>query len=184
MRRLILAGVVGLSFAILAPGAHAQVSPGFSDPFFLYYGYYLPRQAALAAAPTVQSQLNEVAIARQNYALADRAGLYGPPGNMFDPESQGGAGGGDMLAPFARRGGAQRLPRIQGHFSNPTNANNRSLPHFNELTGRFPTARRGSFANRNMAVGRAAAHIGAPGGGSSLPMGMASPYAPSFGVGR
>ncbi|HEV3121038.1 MAG TPA: hypothetical protein VGY53_04010 [Isosphaeraceae bacterium] len=183
MRRLILAGAVGLSFAILTPGARAQVgfSPGFSDPFFLYYGYYLPRQAALAAQPTVQSQLNQVAVDRQNYALADRAGLFTPPGNMFDVDPQG--SGGDMFAPFARRGGAQRLPRLQPQFANPMNANQRVIPHFNELQSRFPMAKRGSFPNRNMAGGGARASGGMVNPGlNSLPMGMTTPYAPNMGV--
>src|SRR5947209_6838977 len=97
----------GLAFALgvlaFAPAAQAQ-GVGFSDPFFLYYGFYLPRQASIAAQPSTPSMIGDVAAARQNYALADRAGLYDPiqsPLNQIDPSS-----------PFNPRNSPQRLPQL------------------------------------------------------------------------
>jgi hypothetical protein len=168
MRRLILAGLVGLGFAVVVPGAHAQVgfSPGFSDPFFLYYGFYLPRQAALAAQPTVTTQLNDVTAARQNLQMQDRqSALYGPMQSPFDPSNPEGPYG-SFQGP-----GRQKIPRPPAHFAAPKNVNNRSIPHFNELASKYPTARIGSSPNRNMANTRRAS------GGMGM-MGMGMPGAP------
>jgi hypothetical protein len=158
--------MVGLTFLALGQGANAQnqFSPGFSDPFFLYYGFYLPRQASIAAQPTTVGALNDIAAARQNYAVSDRAGLYNPQPSPFDPSAPGGP---DMLAPFQRQG-AQRLPRIPQHFANPRVANQQRLPHFNELASRYPTARSGTFINKNTVVrSRFAGGMGGFGGSGS-----------------
>ena len=50
MRRILL-GLAALAGLAMCPArGQAQVS-NFSDPFFLYYGWYLPRQQALANQP-------------------------------------------------------------------------------------------------------------------------------------
>lgn len=175
MRRLLPSTLVILTVALAATGARAQTpsfSPGFSDPFFLYYGYYLPHQAALAAQPTVTTQLQDVAAARQNFAMQERSGsLYGPMTSPFEMTGPNG----EMLPYGAAQRGAQRLPRLPAHFATRGNANNTRLPHFNELSSRFPTARTGSFVNQNI--------VGSGRGGSSLMgmPGMGMPYAPRFG---
>ena len=168
MRRLIILGLMGLGFVAVSPSAHAQAgfSPGFSDPFFLYYGFYLPRQAALAAQPTTTTQLNDVAAARQSMQMQDRqGGLYGPIQSPFDPNSPDGQ---------FQTGGKQRLPKPQPHFAAPRNQNNRNVPHFNELASRYPTARVGNGPNKNMAVRR-------PVGGGMGMGGMGMPSVPSYG---
>jgi hypothetical protein len=171
MRRLILGLSVGLGLLGITPCVRAQAqafSPGFSDPFFLYYGVYLPRQQYLASQPTTATQLNDVAIARQNYALSDRSGLRAPMASPFEmPES-----GGELL-PYQRR---QRLPNLPHHFAQPRNMNNRALPHFNELGSRFPGAKNGSFANRNVPMTRR--------GGPSLGAGAAGAVMPPVYGGR
>jgi hypothetical protein len=89
MRRAILglAAVLGvLSFASSCPAQFAQTAAGFSDPFFLYYGFYLPRQAALAAQPGPEIFINQNAAARREAALVDRAGLYGPIPTLGEEE--------------------------------------------------------------------------------------------------
>ena len=63
MRRALLALAVAVAMIGWAPGgtAFAQVGGGNlgSDPFSLYYGYYLPHQAAIAAQPTPMDTINQ-----------------------------------------------------------------------------------------------------------------------------
>jgi hypothetical protein len=172
MRHLLLGLAVAFGLAAFAPAVQAQAtpgfSPGFSDPFFLYYGFYLPRQAYLAAQPTTPNQLNDVAAARQNYALADRAGLYDPnAGNPFAMEQT------DPLGPYAPRKGAERLPRPPAHFAQPRVTTNLNNAYFNRTARYYPTMRPGSNANRNLVTASRFARggFGMPSmyGGSGLP---------------
>jgi hypothetical protein len=171
MRRSIVGLAVVLGFATLAPTVRAQVpGTGFSDPFFLYYGFYLPRQAALAAQPSTPAMVNDVAAQRQTYALADRQGLYDPVSplgmDQYDPNN-----------PFGRTRGPAPLPRLPQHFVSPRPSNGVNLNQAYNRTARYhPTVRSGSNANRNvvggsryartgsgMAVGAAAGGFGYPG---------------------
>ena len=74
--------IVGLAVLLglltLAPPARAQGLGGFDDPFTLYYGFFLPRQAALAATPRPEQTVNAMASIRQERIANERAGLYDP----------------------------------------------------------------------------------------------------------
>lgn len=75
---------------------------GFSDPFFLYYGYFLPRQNALAAQAQPEDYYRAQSIQRQAAAQTDRQGLY-------DPLSSIGLDELDPLRPFGSRSGSTRM---------------------------------------------------------------------------
>ena len=66
MRRFRIALVVlGLAAStastVRAQTGFAAASGGFSDPFFLYYGFWLPRQQYLAAQPRAEDSIRESA---------------------------------------------------------------------------------------------------------------------------
>jgi len=75
MRKLLLGFGILLGLGFLAPTAKAQ-DGGFSDPFFLYYGYFLPRQNALAAQGQPEDFYRAQSVQRQAAAQTDRRGLY------------------------------------------------------------------------------------------------------------
>ena len=77
MRRFLVSLVVLLGLSALAPSSNAQ-NGVFSDPFSLYYGFYLPRQQVIANQRTSQDVINDAAIARQESAamVSEREGLY------------------------------------------------------------------------------------------------------------
>lgn len=88
MRRAILLGVFVLFAGMAAPAkAQVAVSGGFDDPFFLYYGFFIPQQAYLASIPRTEDTLRQMAISRQMQAVTDRAGLIDPAGGLgsYDP---------------------------------------------------------------------------------------------------
>ncbi len=60
---LTLGFVLGL--ALVASPAQAQLGTDFlnNDPFNLYYGFYLPRQAALSVQPRPEATINAYAAA-------------------------------------------------------------------------------------------------------------------------
>lgn len=104
MRRLAILLTLALLTSLSASDAKAQFfgEGNFNDPFFQYYGFYLPRQAALAAQPRPQESINALAAARQYNAMTERAGLYDPiqpfgefgsDGQLFDRRRRGGYGG-------------------------------------------------------------------------------------------
>lgn len=141
-----LAVVVGLS--LLAPACHAQTaggfSPGFSDPFFLYYGVYLPRQQYLAAQPSTPNMINEVAAARQSAVMADRQGLYDAPVSPFSPELV------DPLSPFSPRR-TTPLPRLPTHFIRPRPHNGLApIQAYNRTARYYPGIVSSSHPNRNV----------------------------------
>ncbi len=94
MRRLTLAGAIFATLLCLASPSQAQLFPNNNgaDPFSLYYGWYLPQQAALAVRNSVgpQATINALSAARQEAAYTDRASLYDPiakygVGYQYDP---------------------------------------------------------------------------------------------------
>jgi hypothetical protein len=87
VRLLRLAIYLGLALIGLASSGRAQT---FTDPFTAYYGFVLPRQAALALAPRPINTINDMAAIRQRNAITDRAGLYDPIqpfGSGYDPSN-------------------------------------------------------------------------------------------------
>src|SRR4051812_14296655 len=83
-RRPLLALAVALTVPLtLAPTqARAQFFGGSGaggvDPFSLYFGYYLPHQAYVAAQPSPLDTINQITAQRQFNAVTERAGLYDP----------------------------------------------------------------------------------------------------------
>ena len=77
MRTVLIGLGAALGFSLFVPSVSAQ-DAGFSDPFFLYYGYFLPRQNALAAQAQPEDFYRNQSIQRQYAAQTDRAGLYDP----------------------------------------------------------------------------------------------------------
>src|SRR5690606_29500925 len=96
-----------------------------NDPFFQYYGFYLPRQAALAAQPRPQDSINALAAARQYSALTERASLYDPiqPFGTYDPNLLFGGRGGVQFGGMATHG-----TNING--SGPSGYYNRTHTYF------------------------------------------------------
>ncbi len=153
MRRalwVLAAGVVVLSWA---SGAGAQVNGiggSNGDPFFLYYGWYLPQQAALANQPRVQDTIQANVAANQAYATTNRSNLYDPNGgygrfNPYAAEGDVGAGVGGA----ARVAGAGRM-----RSSVPTsNIRGQGPPlYYNRTAQHYPSMRVGQGPNRNLAV--------------------------------
>ena len=103
--RLVGLGVAfGLSLFATST-AHAQDS-GFSDPFFLYYSFFLPRQNALAAQGQPEDFFRNQSLQRQSAAQGDRAGL-------FDPTSTLGQEDLDPNRSFGRQSGSSRVCPIR-----------------------------------------------------------------------
>lgn len=168
MRRALWVLAAGVAISAWTNSGRAQnIQTGFSDPFFLYYGYYLPQQAALANQPRIQDTINANVAAQQAYAQTNRANLYDPNGGYgkfdphgsldpFDPNSRGAQG--------ARAGGVPARSR----GSVPTaNVNGNGVPgYFNRTAQFYPSMRAGRGPNLNVRVagrGVRGAGIGLPG---------------------
>lgn len=175
MRRPLLGLAVVLALAGTATESRAQFGNGQGlggDPFSLYYGFFLPRQAALAAQPGPQATIDAASAARQSYAVTNRSGLYDPasPFGLDDLDADPGAD--------ARGGSARstyRAPRLGGMTDR--NGLNGSAPpmYFNRTAGYFPSTRPNRSPNRNVAV--YSSRRG--GGGGPLPsQGMNLPTGP------
>jgi hypothetical protein len=171
MRRLFLglAAVLGLSAA--APSARAQFD--FSDPMFLYYGWYLPRQAALAAQPRVEDTINAISANRQLNAMTNRSGLFEPSSlydSAFDPNNPFGARTGSRQAALMARTGVM-TNHING--AGPARYYNRAAQYYPSLVGHTgrAVARRGSAAPmlRGRGRGITTPGVGMPGTGMGVP---------------
>ncbi len=101
MRAFVIGLGAILGLGLLTPSAKAQ-DGGFSDPFFLYYGYFLPRQNALAAQGQPEDFYRSQSIQRQAAAQTDRRGLY-------DPSSAIGLDELDPLREFGSRSASNRM---------------------------------------------------------------------------
>lgn len=171
MRRFpwILAVVAGAFWA--SEGRSQEVGLGGfgSDPFALYYGFFLPRQAALAAQPGPEATINSITADRQRYAVTNRASLY-------DPASPyAGVGGVEDLGTFdSDRGERIARPRSSGLTSNHTMGSGPQT-YYNRTARYYPTLRSGRSVNRNIAVrsggGGRRGGIGTPGISPSMPTG-------------
>jgi len=158
MRRTLIGLAVVIGLSATAKSSRAQ-DGGFSDPFFLYYGFYLPRQAALAAQPQPDDQIRAQSAQRQYEVRSERQGLYDPGGGLGLDDL-------DPLRPFGQRSGSSRLAR-----TTPTGIVSQNL------TGRGPAGyymRHNSYyPTMRVGRGRNAGTSGvALGGGMSAPRGM------------
>lgn len=167
MRRAlwVLAAVISVSgWANVGRGQFVNNPGGFSDPFFLYYGWYLPQQNALANQPRVEDTINYNVAQNQAYAQTNRAGLYDPNGGYgrFDPNAD----------PYdlARGGGAGRAgttPRTRAGVPTSNINGNGPLGYYNRTAQFYPSMRTGRGPNRNVGVPargvRGGGGVGVPG---------------------
>jgi hypothetical protein len=170
-----LAAVVGLS--AFAPAAQAQVattSSGFSDPFFLYYGFFLPRQQALSQQRGPELQINAQAEARRDATIVDREGLYGPIPEL-------GADDLDPLRPFGSRTGRGAAARIPITGVSNTNLQGNGHPgYFNRHGSYYPSLRVGRSSAAPVATGRGVGvgtRTGSNAGSNVANMARPNPYA-------
>ena len=149
MRKAWIIGIVGIGLGFLAPSARAQ-NAGFSDPFFLYYGYFLPRQNALAAQGQPEDYYRARAIERQTAAQVDRSALS-------DANSAIGLDELDPLRPFGYRSASSRMVRTTP-LGLPTTVSTRSHPAPREYFARhstyYPMIRSGNTSSGSRGQGR------------------------------
>ncbi len=151
--------------------APAQFNAGFSDPFFLYYGYYVPFQAYEASLPRPEDTVRAFSAQRQMTALTERSGLFDPAGSLNDY---------DPLRAFGSEGGRSPLPR-----TSPTGVVNSHINgsgpagYFNRVNTYYPTLRYGRGANQSLSpISRSprSRNMGMMGGGATAGMyGMLPP---------
>jgi hypothetical protein len=176
MPRPFLAFTAALAVLTFAPfnSAHAQNNGLGVDPFSLYYGYYLPHAAAMAAQPSPLDTINQATLRRQQTAQTDRTTLYDPISPYGDADS-------DTFSPYS----ANRRPLAGGRVSgrqpmfdqlgNPANTNARGhgpTMYFNRTAGYHPTQKVGRGPNRNIANIRSAR------GGGGMPSMPSMPSMP------
>ena len=139
MRLSRMAVIVTIGLGSFASSAKAQ-DGGFSDPFFLYYGFFLPRQAALAAQLQPEDSIRAYSAQRQYSAQSDRSGLYDPLGAVGSEDL-------DPLAPFGQRSGTSRLVRTTPSGVPSSNLGGRGIPGYhNRVNNYYPTLRTGGAA--------------------------------------
>ena len=148
MRRVLILTAALLASAAWTNQGRAQTN----DPFFLYYSYFLPRQAALAAQPKVSDTINANVAARQSYAATNRANLYDPNG------AYGAFDGYDSNESFSRpggrgaSGGAARQSLAYRGLPTTNIAGRGPALYYNRAGLYHPQLRNGQYANRNLAV--------------------------------
>jgi len=156
---------VALGASVVATEARAQAPfGGVNDPFFLYYGFYLPRQQAQALQSGPEATINAITAARQSYAATNRTEMFSPNGPGFDRfelDSDFMAGSG--VRSRGQVGTRSNVARLGG------NLNGRGVPsHFNRVGSYHPTLRTGQSRNANVAVVRGRGNF-SPGMGSINP---------------
>jgi hypothetical protein len=165
MRRPLLGLAILSVIALLAPAnrSYAQLTSGSVDPFSLYYGYYLPQQAALAAQATPLDTINAATAARIP-VVTDRSALYDPNSPFAEDEY-------DILHPYSSRRGRERVARPHVFPTNTTFARTGRLGpaavYYNRTARYYSTLRPGQNPNRNLAVTRRGGSFG--GGGMGMP---------------
>jgi hypothetical protein len=162
LRRLRLAVAVASAVFIVGATSPARAQflggAGGVDPFSLYFGYYLPHQAYVAAQPTPLDTINQITAQRQFNAVTDRAGLYDPISPFGEEEL-------DPLRPYSGSGSTRKERLAKPHnFSVTTNARGTGPALYYNRTARyFPHVRAGYGPNKNIAVTR-----GRTGGGGGF----------------
>jgi hypothetical protein len=178
MRRSLWVLVAVSAVSAWANPGRAQVpaASGFSDPFFLYYGWYLPRQAALADQPRIQDTISANVAAQQVYAQTNRSSLYDPNGGYgrFDPNSTY-----DPFNPASQGGPRPRsgTPMPKMRSGTPTSNINGQGPaiHYNRTAQYYPSIRQGQGPNRNVSMAGRGVRRGASFGAMGMPSPMPGP---------
>jgi len=159
-RHLGLGLVLGIFILVPTSQAHAQFGNGginTGDPFSLYFGYYLPHQAAIAAQATPLDTINAAQAARQAAVVRDQRGLLDPIGSFGDEDI-------DPTRPYGRSG-SERIQRPHTFATSTTGARMRGsapMPFYSRTHRYYPTLRAGAGPNQNLAVSRAGGRF--PGG--------------------
>ena len=159
-------GDTGLGWGLSRQGP----SSAAGDPFFLYYGWYLPQQNALANQPHIQDTIQQNVASNQAYALTNRSSLYDPNGGYgrFNPyalEGDMGAGAGTGARGGGTRGVRSSVPssNVRGHGP---------PMYYNRAAQYYPSLRVGQGPNKNLAVAGRGVRRG--GGGTPAIPGMPS----------
>jgi hypothetical protein len=175
MRRMLGTLAVLAIISATAKEGQAQSSFAAGDPFFLYYGYFLPRQAAMAAQPRVEDTINAASISQQAYAQTNRSSLIDPVGgygaNRFD--DTGVLDGKGRPRPTTGPGGMSSF-RSRASVPNTNVPGSGPQLYFNRTAAFYPQMRPGlgRGPNRNLGVagrGIRAGGTGLPTGGVGLP---------------
>jgi len=172
-RHLGLAIVLGVSLLGPATRAQAQFGGLSNDPFALYFGYYLPHQAAIAAQATPIDTINAAQSAAQFRAARDRTGLY-------DPVSPFGEDDLDPLRPYGSGTRRERMVRPHTFPTSTVNARMRgNTPplYYNRTAQYYQTLRVGRGPNQNLAISRSGGRFssGSYGTPSTNPQAYANP---------
>lgn len=134
MRATIMGLMVLGGLGLFATPSRAQAfTNNINDPFFQYYAWFLPRQAAMAAQPRANDQINAVAAARADVAIAERQGLY-------DATSPFGLDQYDPSQPF-RREAVRARTSATGITSTSLAHGQADRRYFGRTGGYMPTAR-------------------------------------------
>ena len=154
MRRIVVATL--FSLPLFLAGSHsAQAQTGMpsmvpsigsvgADPFSGYYSWFLPRQAAMAAQPTLNSQLNMYTAERMASQNMPQNGL-----NNLDLAGLGLAGANtpnlDSDAPRNPR------PRLSSTGPIVENSQGKGLGRYHSRAGSYyPTMRNGTYSNNGL----------------------------------
>ncbi len=155
MRRLAFSAAVLLAALVAGDRANAQfLDPSSSNfnPFNLYYGWFLPQQAALAARPTAGTTISALSAARQQTAMTSRASLYDPVASYrsYDPND-----------PFPDR---SRAARMSAYPSQSSNINGTGPGAYYNRAGQYYSGiRAGRGPNANVSVSFPTNRTGVPG---------------------
>ena len=165
--------LVALGLTMFAAEAQAQSPFGnVNDPFFLYYGFYLPRQQAQALQSGPEATLNALTAARQSYAATNRSDMFDPSGNTFNRFE-----GDDLFGGTAgRTTGNQPVARLGGNL-NGRGVSVGTVARYNRFGSYHPAVRPGQSRNANVAVVRGRGFGGGGGGVGGFPS-----VAPNVGV--
>jgi hypothetical protein len=157
MRKSLSILMLMVAAQLLANSANAQGPgmPGFgigsvaADPFNGYYSWFLPRQAAMAAQPTLNNQLNMYTSERVQNQMDNRSGNLGG----LDLSSLGlaGSNGSDLNTD------APRNPRPRLSSTGPVVENSRGtgLMKYHARAGSYyPTMRTGTYRNNGLPPSR------------------------------
>jgi hypothetical protein len=173
-RQMTLAGwALGLMLAA-STTSHAQFFNGngaTNDPFTLYYGWFLPQQAALSVRQAYgpSATINALSAARQEAAYTDRASLFDPVAKygldyQYDPSN-----------PFPDRRQGTRPGGLAAAGSNINGSG--PGPYYNRVTQYFPGARVGRGPNASVRGPGAFSGGGSRGGFGMPSVGPRSPAA-------
>jgi hypothetical protein len=185
MRRILRSLGVLVAFGVVGSVASAQApvptTGDFNDPFFLYYGYYLPYQNFRASIPRQEDLLRQQAAQQQFNAMTERATLWDPAA-AADPLAAYGGASATRLPPVVPTG--MRSTHLNG--SGPIGYYNRSNNYYPGMrTGRGGVGGMGGIRSSPIGSGGMGAYSGlSRGRGVGRGIGMGGMGMGGFGGGR